>query len=279
MIKEMKYWLDEHTQNIQYIKKLAVTSAVSDTQSTTLGMWWDVIRDVIFFITYSFFMLVVRGRGSGGELMDGIPTFVYLFTGLAAWYLISDYLTNAVGCMVKNKGIYTKIKFPIMIIPTYEVLAIFIRRLITFGIVTVLLIFVTLTSDYVPHINIFGLVYSIVASIAFGIAYTLFMSGFYTISKDFRELYRAIVRIQFYFIPIFWSIHSLPGGNRLPEWTAKVLENLPFIHLINTFRYAISLGQFPPLLNVGIFLIWLFVLFAVGCYLQYRLQRIYADFV
>jgi len=278
LLKEIRYWAGEHSHNFRYIGQLAMSSAKQDTQRTTLGMYWKLFRDIIFFITYSFFMTVVRGR-AGGE-MGGMNAFVYLFTGLAAWYLISDYLGQGVKCMLKNKGIFTKIKFPIMIIPTYETLAIFINRGITFSIVAIMLLGMTIFYDgYTPHINLFGLIYSLVASFIFGVSYSLFMSTFFTISRDFRELYNAINRVAFYFVPIFWAVDNIPGGNRLPSWFPEFLKNTPFVHLIDSFRNAISLNQFPPLHSIAIFMTFCLVLFCGGCFLQYRLQRIYADFV
>jgi len=277
MVKEVKYWIDEHIQNRRYIFSLAKSSAVAETEATTLGVYWNLVRDVIFFITYSFFMIALRGRG-GESKLDGMPQMIYLYTGLVSWYLINDYLTQGIGCMLKNKGIFTKIKFPIMIIPTFEVLAIFYKRIVTFAIFVVLLIYYGLANNWRPDINIFGLVYSLIGSVIFGIAYSLFMSGFYTISKDFRELYKAIVRVMFYFVPVFWTVSQIAGSRRF-GWVAPILNNFPPVHLINSFRYSIALGQFPPWQNIGIFILICLFLFSVGCFLQYRLQRIYADFV
>ncbi|WP_423364084.1 ABC transporter permease [Mycoplasma sp. P36-A1] len=277
MIKEINYFFKEHKNNSRYILNLALSSAKEETQKTTLGMYWNVFRDAVFFMAYTFFMLAVRGVG--GQI-EGMPRLVYLYTGLVAWYLISDYLNGGVKCILKNKHIFTKIKFPILIIPTFETLAIFIKRWTTFTLLAIILGIIMITTNYRVNINIFGLIYSLLASLVFGIAYSLLMSGFYTISKDFRELYKAIVRIQFYFVPIFWSVlQDIPKMSFLPSWAATFLQNTPFIHLINTFRYSISLGQFPPLSSIAIFMSIVFVMFALGCYIQYRLQRIYADFV
>lgn len=277
MLKEIKYFFVEHKENKNYIWKLAVSSAKEGTQKTTLGMFWNVVRDAVFFIAYGFFMTMIRGNTG---TMEGMPRLVYLFTGLVAWYMINDNLTTGVRCIIKNKGIFTKIKFPILVIPTIETIAIYIQRLATLVLLAIILIIFMLTTDYRVDINIFGLVYALVASFLFGIAYNLFMSGFYTISKDFRELYKAIVRIQFYFVPIFWSVtQDLATIKNMPKGVVTVIENTPFIHLINSFRRAISLGEFPPLKNVAVFLVIVSIIFSLGCYIQYRLRKVYADFI
>lgn len=277
MVKEIKFFINEHKNNSRYIWNLAVSSAKEDTQKTTLGMYWNVFRDAVFFLAYTFFMLAVRG--GNGEI-EGMPRLVYLYTGLVSWYLISDYLNSGVKCILKNKHIFTKIKFPIMIIPTFETIAIFIKRWTTFTLLAIIIVIMVITGGFSPNINIFGLIYSLVASLIFGICYSLFMSGFYTISKDFRELYKAITRVLFYFVPVFWSVVvDIPKMSFLPSWTVDFLQNTPFIHLMNSFRYSIALGQFPPLYSIGIFALVCLVLFVLGCYIQYRLQKIYADFV
>lgn len=276
MLKAIRFFIKEHIENRRYIMKLAVSSANRDTQNTTLGIYWNVVRDAVFFIAYSFFMVVIRG---GNSDIEGMPRLVYLYTGLVAWYMINDNLTLGVKAIVKNKNIFSKIKFPIMIIPTIETIALYIRRLITLGLLAVILIVFMIFTDYRVNINIFGLIYSLIASFVFGLAWTLFVSGFYAISKDFKELYLAIMRIQFYFVPIFWSVSQDIPRTGLPHFVETILNNLPFIHLVNSFRRSISLGEFPALREVMIFTVITVIIFSVGCYLQYRLRRIYADFI
>ncbi|MDF9866992.1 ABC-type polysaccharide/polyol phosphate export permease [Bacilli bacterium PM5-3] len=276
MVKEVKYFFKEHINNKDYIWKLAVSRAKEDTQKTTLGMYWNVVKDAVFFVAYGFFMMAIRG---GNKDIEGMPKLIYLFTGLVAWYFISDSLNKGVACITRNKKIFSKIKFPILIIPTYETIAIFIRRLSSLALLAVVLIGFMVAGLFTPNINIFGLIYSLVASFLFGVSYNLLVSGFYTISKDFRELYKAIVRIQFYFIPIFWSVYSdIPKF--IPfDWAIGFFEKLPFVHLIISFRRSITLGEFPALINIATFAGIVLVMFVAGCYIQYRLRRIYADFV
>lgn len=276
MVKEIKEFVSEHKNNKGYIWKLAVSSAKADTQKTTLGMWWNVIRDIVFFVAYGAFMLLLRGRS--GEL-DGMPILVYLFTGLVAWYMISDNLSQGVNCIRKNKGIFTKIKFPILIIPTYETIAIYLKRISSLILLAIILIVCFFVFDFMPQVNIIGVIYSLVASFIFGVSYNLMMSGFYTISKDFRELYKAINRIQFYFVPIFWSVQTNVAETFHNDILTKIMENLPFIHLVNSFRFSLTTGELPSLLNIAIFLAIVIVMFLIGCYVQYRLRRIYSDFI
>ncbi|MEG0283283.1 MAG: hypothetical protein RR543_02390 [Erysipelotrichales bacterium] len=279
MVEAIKYFFKEHIENRRYIYKLAKSKAKQDTEKTTLGMYWNVVRDAVFFATYALFITVMRGKNTGG-VMEGQLMLAYLFTGLVAWYLISDFLNSGVKCIMNNKNIFTKIKFPILLLPTIETIAIFIKRISTFVMLIVLLGALAITQGYRPNINIITLVYFGVAIFAFGVSYCLLMSGFYTISKDFRELYKAIVRVQFYFVPIFWSIEDIVmKSHKVPEWIGPILENMPFIHLVNTFRKAINLGTFPPMSEVLIFSGIVVVMFSLGCYIQYKLRRIYADFV
>lgn len=277
MIKEIKTFVQENLDYRHNLLKLAVSSAKSDTKKTTLGMYWIVVKDIIFFVTYGFFMTMIRaGTGS----VNGIPLLVYLFTGLVAWYCISDILNQGVKCIVKNKGVFTKIKFPILAIPTYETIAIFIKRIPTFVLLLVILVLFSFFTPFMINVNIFGLIYSIFAIFIFGLSFILLFSGFFAISKDFRELYKAIVRVQFYFVPIFWSISEVMANMKwIPHWVEVLVTNLPFIHIIESFRYSLTSGEFPPVMNIIIFLIICFILFALGCYVQYRLRRIYSDFI
>ncbi|MDR3215159.1 MAG: hypothetical protein LBT75_02645 [Bacilli bacterium] len=277
MFEAIKCFVKEHVDNRQYIWKLAVSSAKEETRKTTLGMWWNIIRDIVFFVTYGMFMIVIRGGRN--NLIDGMPGLFYLFTGLVAWYLINDSLTQGVRCIIKNKGIFTKIKFPILVIPTIETIALFIKRISTFILLFFLLAFICIFFKFTPKVNIFGLLYSLVSLFIFGVVYNVLMSGFFTISKDFRELYKAIMRVQFYFVPIFWSASHDLVNLGVPHRVITIINNLPFIHLINSFRYSLSLGSFPRLYSIGIFWFIVLIMFVVGAFIQFKLRRIYADFI
>ncbi|MGL4382786.1 MAG: ABC transporter permease [Bacilli bacterium] len=274
MIKEVKYFFQEHIENSHTIMKLAVSSAKQATAKTTLGIYWNLVKDIVFFIAYSFFIIVVR---SGSKNPEGTPKVIFLIIGLVAWYVLNDTLTSGIKCMVKNKNIYTKIKFPIMIIPTFETIAIFYRRILTFILLIIILFVFTITTSFKVELNIIGIIYAIIGMFIFSLSYNLFISGFYTISKDFRELYQALVRIQLYFVPVFWSIYDdLPA--QTPKFLVLIIKNNPLVHLINTFRRAITHGALPRLSNVIVFLIIVLILFMLGCFIQYRLRKVYSDF-
>lgn len=276
MLKEIKCFIGENVKHRKSIMSLAVSSAKADTKKTTLGMYWNLIRDLVFFVTYGFFMMVVRS----GHDVEGMPRLAYLILGLVGWYFIADTMNVGVNCILKNKGIFTKIKFPILAIPTIETIAIFIKRIPTLILMAFIMIVIMLSTGFMVKINFIGLVYSLIAFFIFSLSFTLFFSGFYTISKDFRELYKSLARIQFYFVPIFWTLDDITKGLKgLPHWVATVIENLPFIHLVESFRNSIALDQIPSWQGIVVFLVITIVMFALGCYMQYRLRRIYSDFV
>ncbi len=269
--------------NKHMIWKMAHSLFKQETLSTTLGSYWHIVRDIIFFITYILFMLFIRGTGN----IDQIPVVLYLITGLVAWYFISDVYSGGATCIKNSRGIISKVKFPLNIIPVYSVLAIFYRRGMTYIILFLIVTYYLLSGTANVEVHIFKLLYYTIAMLIFTVGFSLLISSFIGISRDFHELYKSIIRIQMYFNPIFWDITSIERKlanststlGIVSNWIFDVLMLNPSVYILTGYRESFGASRSNDLVGTAVFWGIVLFLYVFGFKMQSRLRSLYADVI
>ncbi|MTI65566.1 MAG: hypothetical protein FH753_03095 [Firmicutes bacterium] len=267
MFKAVKYVMKEHKSNFKNIIKLSIAHINNETIRTSLGFWWLIIHDLIYFIVFTFFRTLM----SGDSQIDGMHRVIYLLTGLIPWFFMSEVLNKGSNSILKSKGIVNSIKFPITTLPTIEVISIFIKRSFTF----IIVFFVCVFFGYVSNFSIILFVYYFVAMFMLMFSLNLIISALIAISSDFTQLYRSITRVLMFSLPILWSFEMAKGY----RFISILLKMNPMVYIILGFRSAFIYGHLPNL-NYSIYF-WAFVIivFNLGCYVQYKLRKYYSDFM
>jgi teichoic acid transport system permease protein len=267
MFKAMWFNLKEHKDNIYRIWQIAKNHMKKQTIRTTLGLGWIFIRDMIYFCVFLGFRYMM----AGGRKMDGMHVIVYLATGLIPWFLMSEVLTVGSNAIIANKQIVLSIKFPVGILPTIEVLAIFMKRVFT-----LLFIFVPVVifADF-RDINILLIIYYFISMFILMLVINQPLTAFIAISKDFGQLYSAIIRVLVFSMPIIWSFEYIAGK----DWLILLLKLNPMVYIILGFRDALVIGEMPDLEYTLYFWCVVLVMYAIGSYVQFKLKKYYADFI
>lgn len=266
MLKAIGFILKEHKENYRQIIKMALINTEKQTVRSSLGILWTYFHDIIYILVFIMFRLLISGYGK----IDGMNSIVYLLTGLIPWFFISDMLNQGSRAIRSNKGIVQSIRFPITILPTIEVLSIVFRRFFTFFI---LLIALTLFG-YLKCFNIVLFFYYFIALIYLMVSMNLLLSAFVAVSEDFHQFYLAIVRVMIYSLPIMWSFDKV--SNTVVHILLRVN---PMTYIIRGFRNVFVQGMTQDIRYTAYFWVSITVIFAFGCYAQYKLRRYYADFV
>jgi len=267
LYNSVKYVTKEHVDNLSRIFDVGVSHAKKQTQSTSLGLGWIFLRDVFFFASFILFKYMISGK----EEVDGMNFILYLITGIVPWNFINEVINGGSTAILTNSDIVNSIKFPITIIPTIEVVAIFIKRSFTLVIPFVVIF---LFGD----INLFKpllFLYYFLSMLIFMIAYNLVVSAFIAISGDFFQLYLAFTRILFFFMPILWSFQRL-GRGRFIEVLIKLN---PMVYIILGFRNALANGYQISKVYTVYFWIVCTAMFVYGSFIQYKMRNYYADFM
>ncbi len=275
--------IKEITTNHHMIWKMAHSIFQQETLKTTLGSYWHIVRDMVFFVTYVIFMIFMRGFND----IEGIPIVMYLVSGLVAWYYISDIIGGGAACIKQSRGIISKVKFPVTIIPVYHSLAIFYRRGLTYIILAVVAFSFILFSDSTVTFRPLLFIYYTVSMLVFMTGFNLLFSSFVALSRDFHELYKSFIRIQMYFHPIFWDVSSVQNklessGNSVIVALAvvfKVLMLSPTVYILTGYRQSFGAIRENGLLETAVFWFFVVVVYTVGFKIQAKVRKLYADII
>lgn len=275
--------VSEIYNNRHMIGKMAHSIFQQETLKTTLGSYWHIVRDIVFFITYVMFMLFMRGSGE----VEGIPVIMYLVSGLVAWYYISDILGGGATCIKASKGIISKVKFPVTIIPIYHSIAIFYRRGLTYIILAAVVLVYVITDAPGVEVHPIKFAYYTFAMFVCMVGFSILFSALVAISRDFHELYKSFIRIQMYFNPIFWDISSvqnkLAGSSsslvNFIEVPFNILMLNPSIYILTGYRESFGSVRTNTLETTLVFWGIVVLMYLVGFKLQARVRSLYADII
>ncbi|MBN1622866.1 MAG: ABC transporter permease [Clostridia bacterium] len=267
MIRAISFVFNEHKENLYRIWQLGKYHMQKQTIRTSLGIGWIFIHDLIYFAVFTIFRYLMAGSAQ----VEGMNFIVFLITGLVPWFFMSEVINNGSNAIKMNQAIISSIKFPITVIPTIEVMAIFLKRLFTllvaFGI--------SIGFGYLSSFRPLLFLYYFFSMLILMILFNLIISAFVAISDDFNQLYLSIVRVIFFSMPIIWSFETITG---LP-WAIYILKLNPMVYIISGFRDAFVLGNAPDLQYTVYFWVLCLIMFAAGSMIQYRLRKYYSDFI
>ena len=263
----VKYVLRQHILNVKRIFALSFSHAKKQTVRTSLGIWWTVIRDLVYFAALTAFRYLLAGNAT----VDNMHFTVYLILGLVPWFFMNEVISGGALAINMNKPIVESLIFPAVILPTIEATAIFIKRLFT---LTFIFIILYIFED-LSRINYLLVLYYFIAMYFLMIAYNLFISAFIAISKDFNQLYATVTRILMFFMPILWTFEMFKSN----LWLTRILKSLPFTYIIMGFRDAFIVGGSIPLFYTIYFWVVTLLLFVFGSIIQYKFRKFYADFI
>ena len=278
MIKAVKVLLIEHKDNLRRINELAIHESKVAYARTTLGYWWTLYKDILYFLAYGFFMYLIFSNSS----IQGVPRLVYLVSGLIPWYFIGECLGSGANAIRKKGGILKKVKFPITIVPTIDILGIFYRRLASYLIILLIFAFYSFQGDvnYILGINWIFFIYAIIISLLFTMSFNFLISGLVAVSKDFSEIYSSFVRITFFFVPVIWSLDVLLAKNTtISDIAYLIVKANPLVYIIETFRGALLFNELPSVPYTIYFFVLTIIIFIVGAILQDKLKKYYGDFL
>ncbi len=267
LLKSLKYMFVEYSQNMAQIFSIAKKHVHQQTLRTSLGLGWVVIRDIIYFSVFVLFRFLMSGSGT----VDGMNFVLFMLLGMIPWNFMSEVVNAGVMAIKSNKPVLSSIKFPIIILPTAEVIAIFMKRSFT---LVIMIVVVTVFGD-ISDITWWMLIYYFFAMFIFMIVWNLIFTSLVAISNDFEQLYRSLASVMFYTVPVVWSLEAVAPY----QLVRRLFKANPFVYIIEGFRDACQSATLPSFeYTICFWGICIFML-CIGSMLQYKLRRHYIDLI
>ncbi|MBN1469623.1 MAG: ABC transporter permease [Fusobacteriaceae bacterium] len=175
-------------------------------KQTILGPLWFIINPLITTFLYMFVF------GNLAHInTNGIPNFLFYFSGTMLWTYFSTCFTDSTNIFVLNNAIFSKVYFPRLTVPISRV----ISNLITAGIqfCTLLLIYVYYVINgqmKIPNIIIMGFPIIFIWLAAIGMGLGMIVSALTTKYKDLRQLVTFGINLAMYVTPVVYPLSQAP---------------------------------------------------------------------
>ncbi len=267
IFESIRYIWDEHFKNKERINSIAVETMKQQTLRTSLGLGWVFIRDIVYIVAFTLFRYLMSGSGE----IEGMNFVLFLMVGFIPWNFMNECINGGIMAIKSNKFIFSSISFPVVIMSTIEILAIFLKRMFT---LILLFILIYIFGD-LKDVTWWMFIYYFAAMFLLMCIWNLIFSAIIAISNDFEQLYKAATSILFFIMPIMWSFEII----RPYPWIVRLVKLNPFVYVIEGFRDACLSGQLPDLWYTVYFWGLCFIMFCIGSILQYKLKSHFTDLI
>ncbi|MFQ5429273.1 MAG: ABC transporter permease [Phycisphaerae bacterium] len=208
-----------------------------------LGIAWAVVPPVAMMLIFTFvFGQIVRVDNTKLTGHAVLPYQLFALSGLVPWTFFANGLTGAIGSLVANRPLVTKIYFPREVFPLSAIISAFVD----FAIASVVLLFLTVVLHFVPNgwhfqvsWNILFLPVVVGVQVAFMLGLGLLLSMANLFYSDVGFLFRSIIQLWMFVTCVVYQLDATAG------WKRVVIQLNPMTPIIRAYRDCLILGR-PP---------------------------------
>ncbi len=199
-------------------------------KQSILGWIWAALQPLAMMMIYTLVFSRVARVGS-----EGVPYPLFVFSALLPWIFFSGAISNAIGGMVGNANLLTKLHFPREIIPLSYVFAALVDFAIACVILGAVMIYYSVSMSWralyaLPIITIL---------IAFTSAVALFLASVQARFRDVAAALPVALQIGVFATPVAYSLEAIPT-----RFQRLYLLN-PVASLVENFRRVVIHGSTP----------------------------------
>lgn len=172
-------------------------------KDSALGLVWSLVRPLVQLLIY----YIVIGKFLQAE--RGIPDFaIYIFTGLIAYGLFAEIVSNGTSSILGNAGIVKKVWLPREVFP----LATVGSALFNFGMQFLILIGATIVLGSIPWgVQLAYAVPGLLVLLTWGLALALLLSAINVYLRDIGYLVEVMTLLLMWASPIVYSWEMVRG--------------------------------------------------------------------
>lgn len=210
---------------------LAKMDLVKTCRGAVLGWIWLFVKPVIYISVFWFALAfgLKAGAGSGD-----CPYIVWLACGLIPWFFMQDMVNTGSNVYKRYSYLVNKIRFPLPAISAFYVLSKFLVYAASFAVLLLgcflFGVHVGLEIVQIPVLALFMYV--------FFAAWSMAVSPFSAVSKDFANLIKTLSMPLFWVSGIIYDVSQLGIG-----WIQTALAFNPVTFFVEAHRSALVSGQ------------------------------------
>lgn len=203
-------------------------------QQTILGPGWILVQPLLTLVTYVlvFGMLIRLPTG------EGVPPVLFYLSGIVLWNFFNDSFGTTSRTFRDYIHIFTKVYFPRIIIPIAGISTQFMRFLVQFVLLILILLFYVVVKGYRVHLGWAMLAIPIavagvgIISLGMGLIFSVLTAKY----RDIVNMVDVAIRLLFFVTPVVYPLALVREDLR---WIVKLNPLTPLFEL---FRVGV-VGQ------------------------------------
>ena len=230
-------------------------------KGSVLGFMWTFVNPLLQLLVYNMVFSIIMKAG-----VDKF--YLYLFVGLIPWLFFSAAITGGSTCIIAQKDLIKKIRFPREIIPISFVTSQFVNMLLSF----IVVIIVSVVSGVRPTVGgllCLPVIMLVEYLMALGIA--LISSSLTVYFRDLEHILAIIAMAWLYAKPICYPEEMVPA-EYLPIYRLN-----PVTPIVNAYRDVLYWGRTPDLRTLLLAVLIGLVTVVLGILIFGKLQRRFAE--
>ena len=210
---------------------------------SALGAAWAVMPPLLMMLVFTFVFGTVIGIDSARLTGDTVlPYSLFAFSGLVPWMFFANGMSGAIGSLVSNRALVTKIYFPREVFPLAAIGSAVVDFLIALTVLGGLTLYMHVANNgwsYQLHGTVAYLPLVIVVQLTFmaGLGLALSMANLYY--RDVGFLFRSVIQLWMFVTCVVYQLEATTG------WKAVLIQLNPMTPIIQAYRDCLILGRSP----------------------------------
>lgn len=253
-------------------RDLLTTLSFRDLQlryrQTALGAIWVVLQPLMAAVIFTFVFNRVAGLSS-----QGVPPFLFTFSGMLAWGLFSGFLGKASSTIVGNMNLVTKVYFPRLILPLSGILSL----LVDFGVGFVVFLVMSFVLHHPPTLAVLALPIVALLLLALALGLSLIAAAMQVKYRDVSYVVPVAINMLLFISPIGYALASV--GEKVPPAAQGFYMLNPLVGLMEMARWSMIGTKFPSFGIVLYSVVFTVVMMTIGLAYFKTQERGFADVI
>jgi lipopolysaccharide transport system permease protein len=243
---------------------LAWRDIMTHYRQSGFGMLWVFIKPFVQMVVFS----ILFGKVAKME-SNNLPYPIFLFSAMVPWSFFSVCVSSGVGSLVSGGSLYSKIRFPRLVMPLSSILV----ASVDFFVQSLLLVCMMFYYDVFPTAQIIWLPLFLLLLLITALGVGLLLGSINVSFRDVGQVLPLLLQALFFASPVVYSERIIPGG-----WKYLYALN-PMSEVINGFRWALLDASSPPGSTLWVAICSALGIFIVGLLLFQRMNISFVDYL
>ena len=273
VIKHVSGWFNIDLREVLKYRDLILLFVRRDFvtyyKQSILGPLWYVIQPLFNTVVFTLIF------GNVAKIpTDGVPPFVFYFSGTVVWGYFAHCLTQTGSTFVANAQVFGKVYFPRITVPISIAITGILQFLIQFMIFLGFLLFFMLNgSDIQPNLYVLCLPLILLHMAVLSVWMGLLISSLTAKYRDLTFAMGFLVQLWMYLTPVVYPLSEVPEGLRL-----IILFN-PMTAVVEAFRGAfLGVSSLTPA-GLALSIALTLIVFVLGAIIFGRVEKTFMDTV